>query len=120
MDAKVLTKFRKLLLDEKQRLLNNSKEPIKNDLALSTDDLPDETDLAASELNQALIFKLRDRERRTLGQIDETLSRMDDGTFGVCESCEEPIEVRRLEARPTSTFCVGCQERQEHKQKIYA
>jgi len=120
MDAKTLAKFKKMLLEEKQRLLNNSKNALKNELALSPDDLPDETDLAASEINQNLIFKLRDRERQLLTKIDEALARMEEGTFGTCEECEEPIEPRRLEARPVSTLCIACKERQEHKEKIYA
>lgn len=120
MDPKQQAKFRKLLLEEKQRLINNSKNSLKTELALSPDDLPDETDLAASEINQNLVFKLRDRERQLLIKIDEALSRMDEGVFGICEECEEPIEPRRLEARPVSTMCISCKERQEHREKIYA
>lgn len=120
MDAKTVTKFRKVLLEEKQRILNNSKNALKNELVLSQDDLPDETDLAVSEINQNLIFKLRDRERQLLTKIDEALARMDEGSFGTCEDCEEPIEPRRLEARPVSTLCIACKEKQEHREKIYA
>ena len=120
MDAKVLGKYRKILLEEKQRILNNSKNALKNELALSPDDLPDETDLAASEISQNLVFKLRDRERQLLAKVDEALARMEEGTFGVCQDCEESIEPRRLEARPVSTLCIACKERHEHREKIYA
>jgi DnaK suppressor protein len=120
MDAKSLAKYRKLLSEEKQRILNNSKHALKNELALSQDDLMDETDLAASEVNQNLVFRLRDRERQLLAKIDEAMSRIDDGSFGACADCEEPIEVRRLEARPMSTLCIACKEKQEHREKIYA
>jgi len=120
MEAKLLAKYRKLLLEEKQRLLNQSKDSLRNEITLSQDDLPDETDLAASEINQNLIFKLRDRERQLLSKIDEALGRMDDGTFGLCEDCEEPIEPKRLDVRPVSTLCIACKERQEHREKIYA
>jgi len=120
MEAKALAKYRKLLLEEKQRILNNSKNALKNELALSPDDLPDETDLAASEVNQNLVFKLRDRERQLLAKIDEAMGRIEDGSFGTCMDCEEPIEIRRLEARPVSTLCIACKEKQEHREKIYA
>ncbi len=120
MDTKTVARFKRILLEEKQRLLNNSKNALKNELALSPDDLPDETDLAASEINQNLIFKLRDRERQLLSKIDQALGRMEEGSFGVCESCEEPIELRRLEARPSTTLCIACKEKQEHREKIYA
>jgi DnaK suppressor protein len=120
MDPKLLGKYKKLLLDEKQRIVNNSKNALKNELTLSPDDLLDETDLAASEINQNLIFKLRDRERQLLSKIDLALARMEEGVFGTCQECEEPIEARRLEARPVSTLCIVCKEKQEHKEKIYA
>lgn len=120
MDAKTMARYKKLLLEEKQRILNNSKNALKNELALSPDDLPDETDLAASEISQNLVFKLRDRERLLLTKIDEALARIEDGTFGTCTDCEEPIEPRRLEARPVSDLCIACKEKQEHREKIYA
>jgi DnaK suppressor protein len=120
MDAKNLAKYRKLLLDEKQRILNNAKNALQNELAISADDLFDETDLAASEVSQNLVFKLRDRERLLLSKIDEAMGRIEDGSFGACSDCEEPIEVRRLEARPMSDLCIACKEKQEHREKIYA
>src|SRR4051794_37418537 len=92
MNAKLLAKYKKLLLEEKQRILNNSKNALKNELALSIDDLPDETDLAAGEVHQNLIFKLRERERQLLAKIEEAMSRIEDGSFGTCAECEEPIE----------------------------
>jgi DnaK suppressor protein len=55
-----------------------------------------------------------------MAKIDEALDRMAEGTFGTCEDCEEPIEPKRLEARPVSTLCVACKEKLEHRQKIYA
>ncbi len=93
---------------------------MRTELAVSPDDLPDETDLAASEVNQNLVFKLRDRERLLLMKIDEALARVEEGTFGICLDCEEPIEPRRLEARPVSTLCIACKETEEHKEKVYA
>ena len=93
---------------------------MRTELAVSPDDLPDETDLAASEVNQNLVFKLRDRERLLLMKIDEALARVEEGNFGICLDCEEPIEPRRLEARPVSTLCIACKETEEHKEKVYA
>lgn len=119
MDGKTLSKFKKLLLDEKQRVLNSARKDLE-DIKVDVDDLPDETDMAASEINQTLAFKLRDRERLLLGKIDEALLKIEEGTFGTCESCEEPIEIRRLEARPVSTLCINCKEHKEHRKKIFA
>ncbi|MGE4234460.1 MAG: TraR/DksA family transcriptional regulator [Bacteriovoracia bacterium] len=119
MDQKKLAKFRKLLLEEKEKVINNSRKDL-NDIKIDVEDLPDETDLAASEVSQALAFKLRDRERLLLVKIDEALMKIEQGTFGICESCEEPIEPKRLEARPMSNLCISCKEQKEHREKIFA
>ena len=91
MDKRTLAKFKKALLEEKERILNNSRNTIHNELNISPDDLPDETDLAATEINQNLVFKLRDRERHLMTKIDEALARIEEGVFGTCEDCEEGI-----------------------------
>ena len=80
-------------------------------------DLPDEIDLASSEYSQSMVFRLRDREKFLLKKIEKALARIDDGTFGVCERCEEDISVKRLEARPVTTLCIRCKEEQEKKEK---
>lgn len=119
MDQKSLTKFKKLLLEERQKVMNNSRKDL-TDIKVDVDDLPDETDLAATEVSQTLAFKLRDRERLLLSKINEALEKIEDGSFGTCEDCEEPIEPKRLEARPVSTLCIACKEKQEHREKIFA
>lgn len=120
MDVQTINKFKRILVAERERLMNNTKESIKNDLNISTDDLPDEADLAASEINQSLTFELRNRERMMISKINTALAKIQDGSFGECETCEETIEKRRLEARPFSTLCVACQEQSEHREKVYA
>ena len=120
MDSLTINRFKKILLTERERLLNNSKESIKNEINISTDDLPDEADLAASEINQSITFELRNRERTMIAKINTAIAKIQQGSFGLCEFCEETIEKRRLEARPFSTLCVSCQEQSEHREKIYA
>jgi DnaK suppressor protein len=120
MDKKKVAKFKKLLLAEKERIINQSRDKIREEITLSSDDLPDETDLAAIEVTQHLQFRLRDRERQLLSKINQALERIEKGEFGTCEKCEESIEERRLEARPVSTLCISCKEIEEHKEKVYA
>ncbi|MCX6103987.1 MAG: TraR/DksA C4-type zinc finger protein [Proteobacteria bacterium] len=118
MKKKELTRFTEKLMEEKSRLLNHSDK--KEDLQMNHDDLADEVDLASSELNQNVALKLRDRERSLLQKIESALSKIEEGTFGICEGCEEPIELKRLEARPMADLCIGCKESQEQAEKIYA
>ena len=120
MDARSLTKFKKMLESEKARLITSSQGSIKADLVIPQEELADETDLAASELTQSLLFRLKDRERQLISKIDYALSKIDKGSFGQCDDCEEPIERKRLEARPVSTLCIACKEREERAEKIYA
>lgn len=120
MRAKELERFKKLLLAQKSECLNNTRKLLKEAAQHNPDDLADETDLAASEINQNLTLRLRDRERLLLQKIEGALAKIEKGSYGVCEECEEPIEVKRLEARPVATLCIACKEEQEHKEKVFA
>ena len=120
MKKKDLEKFQHSLLEDKARILNHTEKNKKEELTLSPEDLADEVDLASSELNQSVALRLRDRERLLLQKIEIALSKIENGTFGVCDICEEPIEAKRLEARPVAELCIRCKEAQEHEEKIYA
>ena len=120
MRAKELERFKKLLLAQKSELLNNTRKLLKEEAQHSSDDLADETDLAASEVNQNLTLRLRDRERLLIQKIEDALTKIEGGSYGVCEACEEPIEPKRLEARPVASLCIACKEEQEHKEKVFA
>jgi len=89
-------------------------------ITVDTADLADEVDLAASETGQALNMRLRDRELVLLKKIDETLKKIEDGEFGICERCTEEIGKKRLEARPVAQLCIRCKEELEKMEKGYA
>lgn len=119
MDAKDLQKLKKSLIAEKQRLLNNSATSRKRDFSIPTDDLADESDQTSAELSQGIVFTLREKEQRTLAEIDEALLRMEGGDFGCCEDCGDPIGLKRLELFPTARYCVAHQEEIEKRKKFY-
>ena len=114
-----LKKFKTLLTDKRDEILKKAKQTLEQDMALDTDDLPDEMDLASSEYLQSFTFRLRGREKTFLKKIDHALAKIDEGTFGICEECEEPISIKRLEARPETTLCIRCKEDQERMEKDY-
>lgn len=120
MKKKDLERFAARLREEKAALLNHTEKNKKEDLTISSEDLADEVDLASSELNQSVALRLRDRERLLIQKIEVALSKIDQGKFGICDSCEEPIEVKRLEARPVADLCIRCKEAQEKEEKVYA
>jgi DnaK suppressor protein len=119
LKKKDLKRFRDLLIEKKEEILKSAKRTLNEDMMLDPDDLPDEMDLASSEYLQSFTFRLRGREKTFLKKIDHALAKIDDGTFGICEECEEPISVKRLEARPETTLCIRCKEDQERMEKAY-
>ena len=80
---------------------------------------PDPTDQATIEEEYALELRTRDRERKLLKKIEQSLRRIDDGSYGWCEETGEAIGIPRLLARPTATLTIEAQSRRELKQKMY-
>lgn len=119
LSAKDLKRFKKTLEDSRKALLESARKTMEEESNFDTDDLPDEIDQASSEYAQSMVFRLRDREKFLLKKIDRALARIEDGSFGTCERCEEPISLKRLEARPVTTLCIRCKEEQEKKEKSY-
>src|SRR5512146_3526087 len=108
-----------MLEDSKSALLDSAKKTLMEESNFDTDDLPDEIDQASSEYAQSMVFRLRDREKFLIAKIDKALKRIEDGTFGICEKCEEEISAKRLDARPVTTLCIRCKEEQEQKEKSF-
>ncbi len=114
-----LKKFKELLEEKRQDILDRAKQTLSQDMTLDPDDLPDEMDLASSEYLQSFTFRLRGREKVFLDKIQKALDRIDDGTFGVCDECGELISPKRLEARPETTLCIRCKEDQERVERDF-
>jgi DnaK suppressor protein len=119
LKKKELKHFTKILEEKRDEILRNAKRTLNEDMTLDVDDLPDEMDLASSEYLQSFQFRLRGREKTFLKKIDLALAKIENGTFGICEECEEPISVKRLEARPETGLCIRCKEDQERTEKAY-
>ena len=79
---------------------------------------PDLNDQATAEMDQHFMLSLKERERNLLKQIDSALARLAADRYGICEDCGEEIPLRRLQARPMTTLCIGCKTLQEEDEKI--
>ena len=112
MKTEQLTKFKQLFEEQKQGLLYSYKW-VNEDFKVSADEMSDEMDLTSAELEQSMRMRLRSREAFFIKKIDEALNKIQAGTFGVCERCEEDIELSRLEVRPTANLCIHCKEAEE-------
>jgi DnaK suppressor protein len=112
MKTEHLSKFKQLFEEQKKGLLYSYKW-INEDFALKSDEMSDEVDLSSAELEQSMRMRLRSREALFLKKIDEALDKIQAGTFGICDGCEEDIELSRLEVRPTAHLCIQCKEAEE-------
>ncbi len=114
-----LEKFKKMFERKRALILYNDKI-LREDFHVNLDDRYDDLDQASSDVEQSLRMRLRDRERIYLKKLEEALMRIDEGTYGLCDECEEPIEIKRLEARPTATLCLACKENEERAETLGA
>ena len=122
MNPMQLEYFKRKLLKWKEELLQGSEETLKTLTAETGDTYSssgDEVDRANDEALKQLELRARDRERKLITKIDAALKRIEDGTFGYCEITDEPIGLKRLEARPVATMSVEAQEEHETKEKLY-
>jgi DnaK suppressor protein len=117
MSAAQLAFFRDRLEKMKQELLANA--DLTSEHLRESDVVPDPADRATIEEEHALELRTRDRERKLMKKIDESIAHIDDGSYGYCEETGEPIGIPRLLARPTATLSVEAQQRREQKQKMY-
>jgi DnaK suppressor protein len=118
MNDKQLSAFRTRLQQLKQDILNNAGETTEH-LREDTVIVPDPADRATIEEEHALELRTRDRERKLLKKIEQSISRIDAGDYGYCDETGEPIGVGRLLARPTATLSLEAQQRRELKQKMF-
>lgn len=79
---------------------------------------PDPTDRASMESDRNFELRIRDRERKLISKVRKALEKIEDGSFGFCEVCGEPIEFKRLEARPVTTLCIDCKTSAEEEEKL--
>lgn len=119
MNEKQLAHFRKIL--------DNWKAELSGDMDRAVHAMQDEVtvfadpnDRASQESDMALELRNRDRERKLIKKIDETLKKLNEGDYGYCEGCGVEIGLKRLEARPTATLCIDCKTLDEIRERQVA
>ena len=110
--------FRRKLLSWRDEILRGSNETLRQ-LKEEESRVADMSDWASFETERNFQLRARDRERKLLSKIAEALRRIEEGTYGFCEETQEPIGLRRLEARPIATLSIEAQERHERREKTY-
>ena len=105
----ILQAWKAELMTEVDRTVDHMKDEAAN--------FPDPADRATQEEEFSLELRTRDRERKLIKKIDDTLTLMSNGEYGYCETCGVEIGLRRMEARPTATQCIDCKSHDEIKEK---
>ncbi|HHO60092.1 MAG TPA: RNA polymerase-binding protein DksA [Thiotrichales bacterium] len=105
----ILNSWKKELMAEVDRTVDHMKDEAAN--------FPDPADRATQEEEFSLELRTRDRERKLIKKIDDTLALISNGEYGYCETCGVEIGLRRMEARPTATQCIDCKSLDEIKEK---
>ncbi len=119
MNEKQIQHFREILLAWKRELMEEVDRTVHHmqDEAIN---YPDPNDRASQESEITMELRARDRERKLIKKIDESLAKLDMNDYGYCEACGIEIGIRRLEARPTATQCIDCKILDEIREKQMA
>ena len=117
MNEAQLAFFRNILATLRDELLANAGETSEH--LRETPSVPDPADRATIEEEHALELRTRDRERKLMKKIEQSLARIDAGDYGYCDETGEPIGLKRLLARPTANLSIEAQQRRELKQKMF-
>lgn len=107
--TKILLTWKQELMEEVDRTVNHMQDDVTN--------FPDPADRASQEEEFSIELRTRDRERKLIKKINDTLVRIEEGDYGFCDSCGIEIGIRRLEARPTATLCIDCKTLAEIKER---
>ncbi len=107
-----LIKFKKIFVQQREQILTNV-AVMDEHLMVRPDEGKDEVDQATTDIEQNMRMQLKNRETFTLKKINEAIRRIDEGTYGECDNCGDAIEIRRLQARPTTSLCISCKEEEE-------
>ena len=108
--------FKELLSNRLEELLSQADDTVSG-MTAPKENFPDPTDRATLESDRNFMLRIRDREHKLIKKIKKALERIENGTFGICESCGEEIAFERLKARPVTTQCIECKTKEEAFEK---
>ncbi len=116
MKKKDIKFFKELLTGRLEDLLSQADDTVSG-MTAPKENFPDPTDRASHESNRNFMLRIRDREHKLIKKIKKALERIETGSFGICEKCEEDISMPRLKARPVTTLCIDCKTKEEAHEK---
>ena len=117
MNKKKLQYFKKILTEQLKMLQDKSSQTRVTTLAES-EQISDFTDQATLESDIDMNIHIKERDSKLIIKIKQALERIENGTYGICDQCEEDISEKRLKARPVTTVCIDCKREQETQEKL--
>jgi DnaK suppressor protein len=108
--------FKAQLTQRLEELLSQADETVTG-MTAQKENFPDPTDRASLESDRNFMLRIRDREAKLIKKIKKALERIENGSFGICETCGEEISIERLRARPVTTQCIECKTKEEALEK---
>ncbi len=118
MNQEKLLYFKGLLEGRLHALLEEAEKTMTDMVQDPKEAFPDPTDRASFESDRNFLLRIRDRERKLIMKVKEALDRIEDGTFGICESCGKSISEKRLMVRPVTTQCIDCKTEEEQRERL--
>jgi len=115
MDKKKQELSKKSLLTMRGEILSKAKKLKEDSYTLGTDGIQDMADAASNSYNVDILMSISDNDLNLLKDIDNALDKIKNGTYGICEECEEKISEKRLEANPVARYCITCKRMMEEK-----
>jgi DnaK suppressor protein len=108
--------FKEYLSERLEDLLNQAGSTVSG-MTETKENFPDPTDRAALEAERNFMLRIRDREAKLIKKIKSALERIENDTYGICDSCGEDVTLKRLKARPVTTQCIDCKSKEEALEK---
>jgi DnaK suppressor protein len=116
MRRREVERYRNVLESQLASLVGHGEQAV-HEMSGAGEEIPDPNDRATVEEGRNWSLRLRDRDRKLIGKIQEALARLEAGTFGTCTSCGRPIASARLRARPVTDLCIDCKTEAERGER---
>jgi DnaK suppressor protein len=117
MRRREVERYRSVLASQLASLVGHGEQAVHEMAGASGEEIPDPNDRATVEEGRNWSLRLRDRDRKLIGKVQEALARLEAGTFGTCTACGRPISPARLRARPVTDLCIDCKTEAERGER---
>lgn len=110
IDPQEIERLKEILLKKRDEIIGDVEQIRASSQEVGQDGIQDMADEASNIYTKEILMSLNENQRKVLREVDEALDRIEEGTYGICDSCEKPIGLKRLQIKPFAKYCVQCQD----------